>query len=186
MRKFIIILNAFGLFLYSCSSKVIFTRDLKERAEKAGIEMKNIQYYTGSKIVLKREISSNDANVKSGKIKFKEGKYVNVITIKKGTPGVCTGYDNDRIEISFESRSSSSIPFTRGSSFGGNQNEYWLSWIGSSSVTIKKGKVVEGFLAQVKYNGEIYDIHSGSTLKIKKNVFRKTKIEKRRLRGRKI
>jgi hypothetical protein len=171
MKKSIIFIFLFFLLAYlsSCSSKKTLTKDLRESAEKAGIDMKSIQYYTARKIVLKREISSSDANVKSGKIKFEQGKYINIIKINRGTPGICLGYDIDVLYISFEAGSNSSLPFSRQIYEGQTiNNEYWLR---TSPIT---------------YNGEIYYLASSSPIKIKNNIFKRTKVKKRRLRGRKL
>lgn len=182
------------LYLSSCSSKQILTHDLKESAEAAGIDMKNIQYYTDHRILLSREISSSSASVRSGKVKFKQGKYINIIKIRKGTPGICTSYDTDQINISFEQGSKSSLSFILSSSDvetivgcanGGYRCFRHVLSFGNMQSYLRNSYCFP-FRQTVEYNGEIYYADNGSAIKIKKNIFRKTKVKKERLRGRKL
>ena len=51
-----------------------------------------IQIYNDKKITLKRELDSADTKVKSGLVQLENGKYINIVTLEKETPGTFPGH----------------------------------------------------------------------------------------------
>ena len=93
------------------SCKVTFTQRIRTQAESSKIDLSKIQYYNSDKIILKRFISSDEVKVASGKITIENGKYIEVIRIKKNTPGKCTYTSNNQLQINFEDGSDRSFLF---------------------------------------------------------------------------
>lgn len=172
-----------AVFLSSCSSsKSYFTSDTRNKIEQNSIPVDKLQYYIDKDVELKRELASGDATVKSGKVILENGKYVNLILLKKGTAGVCTGVYKNSLDISFESGESSSLAFA--ASNGRNANgaysldaEKWIKPYGSPEV------------GRVTYDGDVYFMRfSGARpkLMIKKTSTDKYEVNKRVMSGRKV
>ena len=91
------------LTLSSCKTLIPFSEDLKTDNNWNDDQIKQIQYYNSETIVLNRQLKSNETGIVSGKIKMVDGKQVEEIIIKKGTPGVISAIpDSERLAISFE------------------------------------------------------------------------------------
>jgi hypothetical protein len=91
-------------FLASCSSKLsYFTQDLYEQYHWSPRKLEQIQFYLSRDIVLKKQRRGGSSEIAEGKIKVKDGRKVEVITIRKGTPGVYLFSPKEkRFAISFE------------------------------------------------------------------------------------
>lgn len=167
----------------SCSSsKTYFTADTRNKVEAKSITLDKLQYYIDKDVELKRELSSGTASVKSGKVIIENGKYINLILLKKGTKGVCTGINNNSLDISFEEGNSSSLTFSSAKRSGMNavyilNAEKWLKPYNSNEV------------GEVNYDGEIYFMRfSGSRpkLMIKKSANDTYEVNKRVMSGRTV
>ena len=91
------------LGLSSCKTLVPFTEDLRSSNNWNEAQLKQIQYYNSETIVLHRQLKSNETVIISGKIKMIDGKQVEEIIIKKGTPGIISAIpDGSRLAVSFE------------------------------------------------------------------------------------
>ena len=99
------ILALFSIVLFgACSNKLsYFTDELNERYRWTDDELKKIQFYVSQDIVLKREINGGDREIVSGKIKIEDGRQIEEVVIKKGTPGAFLfSPKEDRFAIGFE------------------------------------------------------------------------------------
>jgi hypothetical protein len=120
MRKLIVSIFTL-LFLslcFSCSNKiqskkgpekkgedtvyVAFTKALRQRVISNNIDIKKVQFFIDQKLILRRTLGSEKAEVQSGVILFEKGAYINEIIIPAFTPGVCESVNGDRLRISFE------------------------------------------------------------------------------------
>ena len=89
--------------LSSCKTLIPFTEDLKSSNNWTDSDIKQIQYYNSEAIILHRQLKSNETGIVSGKIKMVDGKQVEEIIIRKGTPGIISALpDSERMAISFE------------------------------------------------------------------------------------
>jgi len=95
----------FTLLLSSCSPKLTpFTESLYEENAWSEDELKQIQFYVSKDIVLRRQASKGSSKIDRGEIKIVDGKRVEQIVIKKGTPGVFVFQPKEgRFAVSFES-----------------------------------------------------------------------------------
>ncbi|WP_315817836.1 hypothetical protein [Paraflavitalea speifideaquila] len=165
------------LVLASCSTpKTYFTSSVRSKIEASNIPVTKLQYYVDRDVELRREVASGSAQVSAGVVKFENGKYVNIITLKKNTPGVCTRAYDDKMDISFEVGEGRYLTF--GKLKRDSRAPYTLyadNW----------GRE----LGEIKYDGKTYYIlPSGSEarLMIKKNALNTLKIEKREMQGRRV
>lgn len=95
----------FSLFvLSSCSKKLsYFTDQLYDEYDWSEEELKKVQFYLSDDIVLYRELSSEEARIKDGKIKIKDGRKIEEIIFEEGTPGLLLfSPKQDRLAISFD------------------------------------------------------------------------------------
>src|ERR1700733_14221861 len=100
------------LILASCSdSKTVFTQNIRAKMEVNTVPLTKIQYYVDRDIVLKRELQTGETKVTDGSVKFEDGHFVNIIILKKNTPGVCTMVAPDKLSIAFEMGSGNYLNF---------------------------------------------------------------------------
>lgn len=91
------------LLLTACSTKTIyFTQQTRNKIESNKIDLKDIQYYNSHQIVLQRNLSFEETKVASGNISVENGEFVEMIILKKKTPGVCESYTPNSLDVSFE------------------------------------------------------------------------------------
>ena len=89
MKKAILYVSI-ALMLTACSnSKTYFTPSIRNYIEKGNQNLKKVQFYVDRDIVLRRELSTGETKVTSGKVMIENGRTINIVTIKKNTPGVC-------------------------------------------------------------------------------------------------
>lgn len=172
-----------AVFLSSCSSsKSYFTSDTRNKIEQKSIPVDKLQYYIDKDVELRRELASGDATVKSGKVILENGKYVNLILLKKGTAGVCTNVYKNSLDIAFESGESSSLAFTAANARSVNgayslDAEKWIKPYNSPEV------------GRVTYDGDVYFMRFNGArpkLMIKKTSTDKYEVNKRVMSGRKV
>lgn len=104
----LVVMAVLGLtLLSSCSNKLsYFTQDLQERYRWTDDELKKIQFYVSQDIVLKRELTGGSTDIVSGKIKIEDGRQIEEVVIRKGTPGAFLFSPKDeRFAIGFEENS---------------------------------------------------------------------------------
>lgn len=89
----------------SCSPNLApFTEDLYDDNRWSDAELQQIQFYVSEDIVLRREASDGVSTIESGKIKMVDGRKVEEVVIRKGTPGIFLFKPKeDRFAVSFES-----------------------------------------------------------------------------------
>ena len=103
MKSIKTILIHLTLTITSCSvPKSYFTVGIRTKVESKSIPINKLQFYVDRDVELRRELSSGDMKVSSGKVKFENGKYIHIILLKKYTPGICTNYYDNAVDISFE------------------------------------------------------------------------------------
>jgi hypothetical protein len=73
----------------SCAPSLnYYTKDLHEDSRWSDSELSKIQFYLSGDIVLWKDINRGESVISNGKIKVVDGKDVEEVIIKKGTPGV--------------------------------------------------------------------------------------------------
>ena len=90
--------------LAACSPNLTpFTQDIYEQNRWSEDELRSIQFYLSSDIVLHRQHKDGESTISGGKIRMIDGREVEEIVFRKGTPGVLMFTPKtDRFAISFE------------------------------------------------------------------------------------
>jgi hypothetical protein len=168
--------------LTSCGTpKSFFTSDIRSRLEADTIHVDKLQFYVDRDVELRREVSSADMKVTEGKIKFVNGKYVQIIMLKKFTPGVCSKIDKNSLQISFEVGDGKTLTF--GITGVSNQGEVYRLFA-NKWINVDNGKIGE-----IKYDNQTYYIQpggEGARLMILKSAIENLKIDSKTMSGVKI
>jgi hypothetical protein len=91
------------LTVTSCKNLVPYTDSLRTQNGWSDNQVKRIQFYTSRDIILQRQVTTDETAIEGGKIKIRDGKKVEEIIIKRGTPGVVTSIPNaTKLLVSFE------------------------------------------------------------------------------------
>lgn len=97
-------LSTMALLLYACAPSLTpYTQKLHEKYDWKESDLKKVQFYLSSDIVLRRKMTEGKAEVVNGDIKIVHGSRYEVITFRRGTPGVLLFMPKEnRMAISFE------------------------------------------------------------------------------------
>ena len=166
------------IFLAGCSPNLApFTQDLYDQNRWSESELKNIQFYLSNDIVLHRELSGGKSTISGGKIRMVNGRQVEEIVFKKGTPGVLLFTPKvDRFAVSFESEGKDRFLM-----FGPNPKA------GDRYVLLAKDW--DRRSGKVSYDGKIYSTTSHSAiahLMVDLRRIQKLELERRTAEGRKV
>ena len=171
-------LFAILFFVTSCSPRLSdYTTRLQKANNWSEDEIRQIQFYTSSPIILKKQIKEGSSEIINGKIKMENGRQIEEVLIPKGTPGVFLfSPKSERYAVSFEGDGEDKFLM-----FGPNPkagNRYVLL---ASDWDKRRGKVT--------YSGKTYYVDSNSAyagLQVDLRRIRKTKVSSRVAKGRKI
>lgn len=83
-------------------SLIPFTRDIYESLRKAGLDVRNLQFYVDQTIVLSRGRDMNQYDIKDGKLIYKYGIDETKKELLALTPGIVESIEPDGLRISFE------------------------------------------------------------------------------------
>ncbi|MEE4197545.1 MAG: hypothetical protein V2I54_07870 [Bacteroidales bacterium] len=172
--KALITILILSIIISSCTPKVYFTSEIRERVEGANISLKDLQYYNDVKLTLKRELESGKTQVESGEVKLENGKYIHYIILKPKTPGVCKHIYSNQLSIAFEQGPNKILDFGKpkgGYDFSPYQI-YANEWNNNVGMIMYEGKEY-----YIQPNG------SHAKLMIKKSALNKIDIEKRKMKG---
>jgi hypothetical protein len=164
--------------------KSYFTVGVRSKVEKAGIQIDQLQFYVDRDVELRRELSSGETKVTSGKIKVEQGKYIHIILLKKFTPGVCTGTSDGRMDVSFEMGDGKSLIF--GVAPNATPDVVYQIF---ANEWVKSPNHGNRDMGKITYDGETYYLQANgilARLMIKKSVTDKFEVERRVMKGRKI
>ncbi|MGB0369534.1 MAG: hypothetical protein ACPGD8_09020 [Flavobacteriales bacterium] len=173
------------VILSSCSvNRMLLTVDTKQQIEKAGVDLKQVQFYNSEEIILARQIKKEEINVAEGKVRIENGKHIEEIIIPANTPGICELNNEKTLKVSFDAGDGKTIPFLvekRGEivSSGSYFKIGAKKWVRTS-----RGRKV----GKLDYEGEIYNIVRGSDSKlmIDKSVLNRVKRDTHVAKGRKL
>lgn len=172
----IIALLVVATFASCSSSKTYFSTQIRQKVESTGTPLTQLQYYIDRDVELSREILKDETKVTTGVVRFENGKNLNIITLKKNTPGVCTKVLPDKILVSFEVGDDKFLTFGK-TKYATDTDPYKVlanSWIGD--------------YGSITYEGKNYFIHSGTeaSIMIKTSELTKEEVNKRKMKGRVI
>lgn len=90
--------------VWSCSPSLTpFTQKIYDQNNWSEQDLKKIQFYLSDDIVLYRDVTEGSSNIESGTVRIKQGRKIQEVIIREGTPGVLLfSPKDDRFAISFE------------------------------------------------------------------------------------
>jgi hypothetical protein len=102
MRNFLLFI-ALTALLSSCKNLVPYTDAMKKKYNWNDDQIKGIQFYVSHDVILHRELTQGSTEIVQGKIKTINGKKVDEILIRRGTPGVLVEIPKqNKMLVSFE------------------------------------------------------------------------------------
>jgi hypothetical protein len=101
MKRILTFISLVTLFA-SCSPKIPFTEAIRKDYSLTENEIKQIQFYTSSDIILVRGTKDNDKATQDHTLTVKSGKQIEEIVIPKGTPGMVEVVHDNDLRVSFE------------------------------------------------------------------------------------
>ncbi len=102
MKKLILFI-AIACALGSCKNLVPYTDAMKTEHNWTVDQLKGVQFYLSHDVILRRELSKGTSEIIHGKIKMVDGKKVDEILIRAGTPGIMTDMPKEsKMFVSFE------------------------------------------------------------------------------------
>lgn len=112
LKKLIIAFFVVNTILLSgCSRNILFTHAMRQKIHQDGLDIKEVQFYNSRKFVLQRNLSYEETKIAQGEIRFENGKFIELIEIKKNTPGICESDDSKSLDISFEQGENRKLKF---------------------------------------------------------------------------
>jgi len=176
MKKILLILGV--LSLTSCQKNVYLTGSLMHQLQENELDLTRIQFYNDNPLYLEREVPSSDANIKSGKVIFKNGRYINRISLETGTPGKLQKEEMGHLLLSFDNSKEDS--FLHFGPIAGEKGEFFYQLVD-----------VQGSPAfsRLDYEGNKYlVIYKKPRVRImlSKSVLNNLKIKVRKMKGNKV
>ncbi len=162
----------------SCSRKILFNSDVRARVEATNTPLTKLQYYVDRKVEFKRVVTSGETKVSSGTIKVENGKQVQIIKLKRNTPGVCTQVGADRMMVSFEEGPNKNLVFV-----------FPRGGTSRSAYVLQVSEVDRNGNGKINYDGKVYGVAASGVrakLKVKKSVATKLNVKKSKMKGRKV
>ncbi len=176
MKKILLIISV--LSLASCQKNVYLTGSLMHQLQENELDLTRIQYYNDNPLYLEREVPSSDANIKSGKVIFKNGRYINRISLEKGTPGKLQKEDAGHLLLSFEnSKEDNTLHF---GPVAGEKGEFFYQLVDAQGSPAFSRLDFEGNKYLVIYKKPRVRIM------LSKSVLNNLKIKVRRMKGNKV
>lgn len=149
MKQFLLLTFAF-LSLASCSPNLVpFSQKMVDNYNWSEEELKRVQFYLSDDIVLYRRVTGGSTQIENGTIKIKDGKKIEEISFKKGTPGVLIfSPKEERLAVAFEDSDDKYLMFGPNPKIG---NRYALL-----------AKEWQQSIGKVSYAGEEFNITKNS------------------------
>jgi hypothetical protein len=176
-----IVAITFAIGLSSCMPTSYFTTDIKNRILADSVSLDKLQFYVDRDVELRREVSSGNMQVTSGKVVFQNGKYIHIIKLKRLTPGICSKVHNNSMEINFEVGDGKTLTF--GVTGVASPTEVYRLFA-NEWINVDGGKV-----GKITYDKQVYYIQpggEGARLMIKKSVIDNLKVDSKTMSGVKI
>ncbi|MDE3235350.1 MAG: hypothetical protein KGO81_05290 [Bacteroidota bacterium] len=168
-----------SVLLFSCAaSKTYFTPQVRNKIERAGVSLNKLQFFIDRDVLLKREITKEEAQVAKGNIQIENGKYIDLIRLHRNTPGICTGTFPDKVLVSFEQGDNKFLTFGK-TKYATGTDPYRIlafDWLKDGEGTIR-------------YEGKTYHIVNGTDagIQIKSKFLRKAdEVKERNMNGVKV
>lgn len=172
---FVLILSLLST-LVACTPKIIFNEALRKYLEVKNVKPEKLQFYIDRDMELRREISSDDTKISSGKVELHKGKTIQIIDIKKFSPGVCVRSTDSTIDVAFENGSDAYFQFVA---------KDWRDFENRIYV-LKTDRDAEG-INNIKYGNQLYKLDENASearILIKRKIANKENVNVKTIKGR--
>lgn len=176
MKSILTLLISYMLILGACTPVLVpFTSQVEQETGLNKQQLKQVQFYNSSPIILYRDLTKNTTEVVSGEIKMIDGRQVEEIVIAPNTPGVMVNSGDGRMGISFEAGQDRYLIF--------GQNRY------RSGAYTLLAKDWRNNIGLVRYDGKDYKVTTQSAatyLLINMEKLKKLRVNSRTAKGRTV
>lgn len=100
---------------WSCQPPVVFLEPSRLALVENNVEMRTVQFYNDKDIILRRKATNSEVSQSGGKLIMVDGEQVLEVVIRAGTPGVCTGVQNGKFLMRFETGNGKILQFYKNS-----------------------------------------------------------------------
>ena len=155
--------------------RIPFTSALRSEWNFSDDELKSLQYYIHTTVVLSRAVSDGSRSIAKGKLVLRSGQYIDEIELPGGTPGIATAASDFSLQLCFEKDCGATLRFgcrDGCGSWAGKYNSMAKSW--------EKG------VGQVDYAGLTYSMTPSTYIEIDKDALAKVQRNRRVLPGKRI
>jgi hypothetical protein len=176
MKKILLILSV--LTLTGCGKNTYLTGTLMHQLQENELDLTRIQFYNDNPLYLEREVPSSDANIKSGKVIFRSGRYINRISLEPLTPGIMKKETGNTLLVSFEKNTEESS--LRFAPVAGEKGEFFYQL-----VDVKDNPI----FSRLDYEDNKYLViykKPRIRLMLSKSVIKNLKVKVRRMKGNRI
>lgn len=173
MKKVLLFLTI--LSLGSCQKKVYLTGSLMHDIQEQELDISRIQFYNDNALYLERVMPQSDGDIKSGKVIFKSGNFIQRISLEKNTPGKIQREENGQYLVSFDPNAQdNTLHF---SPVPGEKGEFFYQLV---------DKTGNPAFTRLDYDGNRYLVivkKSKVRLMLSKKVFNKLNVKITKIRG---
>ena len=101
----------FPLLLWSCSQTIPFTGQVQQKYKLSENDLKGLQFFTSSEIVLYKASGDAEARTAGGSLIVESDRQVDRIVIPRGTPGTVVQVYPDKLAVSFDTDAGKNLLF---------------------------------------------------------------------------
>ncbi|MFK8056988.1 MAG: hypothetical protein AB8F78_12770 [Saprospiraceae bacterium] len=151
--KHLLLLSTLALFtLASCSPRLTpLTKSLRQQNGWSENELSKIQFYLSEDLILSRQRNSGTTEIVQGRVRVENGKDIEEIIFKRGTPGVVLfSPKDDNLALGFDARDDSKFLV-----FGPNPKQSGRYTLLASDWKRYRGKVT--------YAGETWEVSAANS-----------------------
>lgn len=129
-------------FTFSCSKNLVsFTSNLMKENSFKESDLKEIQFYLSKDVVLNRQLGKTESTIEDGEIRVIQGKRVEEIIVKKGTPGIFGGLTSSgNFKIYFDQGDQDYLSFGPNPKRSGNYVLLGQNWDSKKGIVHYGGK----------------------------------------------
>ena len=165
------------VLLGSCNNLTYFTQDLQDRYRWSEDELQRIQFYLSQDIVLKRELTDGSSDIISGKIRVENGRRIEEVIIRKGTPGAFIFTPkSERFAIGFEEGDENYLMFGPNPKHNGRYVVLASEWKRNTGEVTYGGKKWR-VSSQAAYAALMVDLRKISKMDVSRRVVRGRKVD---------
>ena len=178
MKSYSILISAILLIsMSSCGKKLTYFSDrmLKEY-NWTETDLKRIQFYVSQDIELYRSSSRGNSKIEGGQIQVKDKSRVDVIVIKRGTPGTLVFTPNEkRFAVSFDSDKDSYLMFGPSDKNNGRYSLLAKDWNRNDGIITYDGREYQTGSTSA-YAALMVDIKKAQNTSIKRKTAKGSKV----------